>query len=145
MPTQPLPPQQVEMEMKHRLAALMIAVQHQAEAPLGDAHLSGDAVRHQEEVPKESIITLTRLKDRREVAAGNDQDVDWSLWVNVLEGHRFFVLVDDLGGMLPARDPTKETGGAHVPTSAIVHLARFPASLTQFLSCLPWRDPVVRQ
>jgi hypothetical protein len=47
--------------------------------------------------------------------------------------------------MLPARDPTKETGGAHVPTSAIVHLARFSASLTQFLSCLPWRDPVVRQ
>jgi len=119
MPTQPLPPQQVEMEMKHRLAALVIAVQHQAEAPLGDALLSGDAVRHQEEVPKEPIITLARLKDRREVAAGNDQDVDGGLRVNVLEGHRFFVLVDDLGGMFPLGDLAEETG-LHAQPSPLI-------------------------
>jgi len=119
MPTQPLSSQQVEVKVKDDLPAFAVAVQHQAKAPLGDALLSGDAVRHQEEVPEEPIITLARFKDRREVAAGNDQDVDGGLRVNVLEGHRFFVLVDDLGGMLPARDLTKETG-LHAEPSPLI-------------------------
>ena len=119
MPTQPLSSQQVEVEVKDDLPAFAVAVQYQAEAPLGDTLLSGDAVRHQEEVPKESIITLACIKERREMPAGNNQDVDRRLRVDVLEGHRFFVLVDDLGGMLPLGDLTKETG-LHAQPSPLI-------------------------
>ena len=105
--------------MKDDLPAFAVAVQHQAESPLGDPLLPGDAVRHQEEVPEEPIITLACIKERWKVSAGNNQDVDWSLRVDVLEGHRFFVLVDDLGEMLPLGDPTKETG-LHAQPSPLI-------------------------
>ena len=89
------------------MPAFAVAVQHQAESPLGDALLPGDVVRHQEEVSEESIITLACIKERREMPAGNNQDVDRRLRVDVLEGYGVIVLVDDLGRKLPLGDLTE--------------------------------------
>ena len=84
--------QQVEVEVKDDLPAFAVAVQYQAESPLGDPLLPGDAVRHQEEVSEKSIITLACIKERREMPAGNNQDVDGGLRVDVLEGYGVVVL-----------------------------------------------------
>src|SRR3972149_7568562 len=78
-PTQPLSSQQVEGKVKDDLPAFAVAVQHQAESPLGDPLLPGDVVRHQEEVSEESIITLACIKERREMPAGKNQDLGWGL------------------------------------------------------------------
>jgi hypothetical protein len=119
MPTQPLSSQQVEVEVKDDLPAFAVAVQYQAESALGDALLPGDAVRHQEEVSEESIITLASIKERWKVSAGNNQDVDRRLRVDVLEGYGFVVLVDDLGRKLPLNDLTEETGFHAQPSPLI--------------------------
>ncbi len=61
MPSKWSPSQQVEMQVKHRLPALAVTIQHQTKAPLSDSLLHRDAVRDQEEVPEELIITLLRV------------------------------------------------------------------------------------
>ena len=109
----------MEVEVKDDLPAFAVAVQYQAESPLGDALLPGDVVCHQEEVSEESIITLACIKERREMPAGNNQDVDRRLRVDVLEGYGVIVLVDDLGRKLPLNDLTEETGFHAQPSPLI--------------------------
>ena len=84
--------------MKHHLPTFAVAIQHHAEAPLGDTFLHGDAVRHQEEVSEQSIIALLSLQERREVSPWNYQNMDRGLRVDVFESHGLVVLVDDSTG-----------------------------------------------
>jgi len=109
----------VKVKVKDDLPAFAVAVQYQAESPLGDALLPGDVVRHQEEVSEESIITLVCIKERREMPAWNNQDVDGGLRVNVLEGYGVIILVDNLGRKLPLNDLTEETGFHAQPSPLI--------------------------
>ncbi len=121
--------------MKHRLPALAVAIQHEAEASFGDPFLPCNGVCHQEEVSEHPIITLVRVQERREVPAGNNQNMDRGLWADVFEGHGLVVLVDDLAGKLPTGDPTK-VAGLHARASAILCLALLSVSFAQFLSHL---------
>ena len=123
------------MQMKHRLPTLTVTIQHEAEASFGDPFLPCNGVCHQEEVTEHPIITLVRVQERREVPTGNNQNMDRGLWVDVFEGYRLVVLVDDLAGELPAGDPTKGAG-VHASTSAIICLALLSVSFAQFLSHL---------
>ena len=121
--------------MKHRLPTLTVTIQHEAEASFGDPFFPCNGVRYQEEVSEHSIIPLICVQERREVPAGNDQNMDGGLWVDVFEGYGLVVLVDDLAGKLPAGDPTKGAG-VHASTSAILGLAFLSVSFAQFLSHL---------
>ena len=90
--------------MEHRLSALAVAIDHQAEAPLRDSDLLCDTVCHQQEVPKQPIISLGRIEDGREVLTGNNQDMDRRLRVDVREGIDLVILVNRSGSYLSRED-----------------------------------------
>src|SRR5574337_473593 len=110
MPTEGPPTQQVKVQMVNRLPALAITIDHQAEAPIRDPDLSCDPVRHQQEVSEQPIIGLVRIEKGREMLTGNNQDMNGGLRVNVFEGNRLLVLIDNLPRTLTIGDLTKETG-----------------------------------
>jgi hypothetical protein len=84
------------MQVIHCLPAIAVAIDHQAETSIRDPNLSCDPVRHQQEVPKQSIISLIRIEECCKMLTGNNQDVDRGLRVNVFEGNRLLVLIHNL-------------------------------------------------
>ena len=123
----------MQMQMVYRLPTLAVTIDHQAEASIRDPDLSCDPVRHQQEVPEQSIISLVRIEECCEMLARNNQDMDRGLWVNVLKSDRLLVLIDNLPWTFSVGDLTKETG-IHSLALAVFRLALFPVALAQFPS-----------
>src|SRR5574337_911805 len=104
MPTERPSTQQVQMQMIHRLSAVAITIDHQAEAPLRNPDLLRDAVCHQQEVPQQPIISLGRIEDGREVLAGNNENMDRRLRVDIFEGDGLLVLIYNFTRTFPVDD-----------------------------------------
>ena len=135
MPTERPPAQQVEVQVIDRLAALAVTIDHQTEATIRDSDLSRDPVPHQQEMPEQSIIGLVRIEECRKMSAGNNQDMDRRLRVDVFEGNGLLVLIHNLALTFSAGDLTKQTG-IHTLTLSILRLALFSVTLAQFPSHL---------
>ena len=133
MPAEGPPTQQVQVQVIDCLPALAVTIDHQAEAPIRDSDLSCDPVRHQQKVPEQSIISLVRIEECREMLARNNQDMDGGLRVNVFKGDRLLVFIDNLPWTFSVGDLTKETG-IHSLALAVFRLALFPVALAQFPS-----------
>lgn len=133
MPTEGPPAQQVQVQMKHCLPAIAVTIDHQAEAPIRNPYLSCDPVRHQQEVAEQSIISLIRIEECREVLARNNQDMDGRLRVDVFEGDRLLVLKHNFARTFSVSDLAKEAG-IHVFALSILRLVLFPIAVAQFPS-----------
>lgn len=131
MPSEGAAAQQVEVQVIDRLSALAVTIDYDAEAPIRDPDLSRDPVRHQQQMPKQPIISLVRIDECRNVLTGHNQDVDRRLRVNIFKGDRLLVLIDNLPRPLTLGNLTKETG-LHALALSILRLALFSVTLTQF-------------
>lgn len=91
----------MKVEMRDGLSPIVSRVGHQSISTLLHAELPRDGAGGDEEAPREGFVSGPQLGHGGKVPARDEQDVDGSLLVQVMEGDELRLLVDD-----PGRDPT---------------------------------------
>src|ERR1035437_2452196 len=90
--------QDMAVQMRHSLAGIQTVVEHQAVAGLIQPQL----VRHlgslKQEMPEDLVIFRGGLGQTRDGLSGDNQDVRWGLWPDVVKGYHEVVLIDDRCG-----------------------------------------------
>jgi hypothetical protein len=94
------PGEKVIMEVPHRLAAVVVAVDDEAEAALGKSLLPGNLAGDKGNMPHEGGVFLGEIDNGGNVAAGDDQVVEGGLGGNIFYDDDGFVMVDDIPRML---------------------------------------------
>src|SRR3990172_9803434 len=105
----------MKMDVEHGLAGAVAVVNDHPVAALFKAFLGGDFPRDKEEVSHELPVRHGDAVNVRDMLFGNDERVDRRLGIDVLEGDRMLVLVDDRGRDLLFDDPAENAVrvGAH--------------------------------
>lgn len=122
------------MKVRNTLSAIRPGVGHQPKAAVGDALLRSQTRRRDPDAMHQPGVGLGDLAQGRQVMPRDDQEMDGSLRVDILNGNEVIVLIDPLGGNLAGDDPAKETVG-HFGTLRTVTLRtvrssfRFPPAL----------------
>ena len=86
----------MQMEVEHGLAGISSRVCHDAVTALRQSLLSCDVGTRDHEMSQEIGILIVAVLDCRHMLFGDDQRVDWGLGIDIIEGHRAIVLMDDL-------------------------------------------------
>jgi hypothetical protein len=97
------------MNVEHRLPCFAIAVEDRAITALGVAILLRERRRTPHHRSDQRIIDDAKVVQCLDVLSWNDQDVQWRLRVDVLEGDQLLVLVDDRPRDLARDDFAEET------------------------------------
>jgi hypothetical protein len=88
---------QMEMQVIHGLAAVCAGIDNDAIA-FAEAFVAGNLSSRLEKMAEEIAMLSTRVIERGNVFAGNDEDMDGRLRVKVSEGVTELVLIDGGGG-----------------------------------------------
>jgi len=98
----------MDVEVVDTLGALLAVVDDNPEAVRGDSLSLGHLLGDEEEVAEECLVLLwVGLGELGNGFPGDDQDVNWRLRVDVVEGDTVVILVNDLGGDLLPEDLAK--------------------------------------
>ena len=89
--------EQMEMEMVYGLAAIVSGVDDHAIASI-QLLPSGDLCCHSHEMPQQRSVLGQRLRLRRDVLFGNNQQVRRRLRVDIGKADAEFILVHSIGG-----------------------------------------------
>lgn len=100
------------MEMWHRFASIFPVIDDQAITSLLKTDQRGDFGCFEQQVSEHGLILAGGFRDARQRLAGDDEDVDGGLWLDVAEGHHDIVFVDDAGRDFAVTD-LLEDGFAH--------------------------------
>lgn len=75
---------------------------------------------HVHQMPQQVLLVLSRLGQLRQPipCLGNDEEMDGRLGGNVAKGQADVVLVDDVSGDFPGKDPVKNGGRVSVACSS---------------------------
>src|SRR5262245_27529070 len=103
--------QEVEVDVIDVLAALGTAVEVHPIPSLGEAFGFAEPARRQQAAPHRLDVAGLHRHDRRDVALGDDQQMNGSLRIDVPEGEDGVVLVLDIGWALPSHDLAEEAVG----------------------------------
>ncbi len=101
--------EEMKMEVVDGLAAVFSGVDDHAVA-FAEALVAGNQGRSVEKVTEEVAVLSVGIVERGKVLAGNDEDVDGRLRVNVREGVAELVLIDGSGGDGSLGDFAEEAG-----------------------------------
>lgn len=85
--------EQMDMDVKDRLAAVGICVDDDTIAVVGKAATAGDLSRSQKQMAEHRRIFFRGLIERIDMIARYDQDVRRGLWGNVVKGKAHIVLI----------------------------------------------------
>ena len=96
------------MEVPHRLAAVMVAVDDEAEAALGKSLLPGKFAGDKGNMPHEGGVFLGEIEDGGNVPTGNYQVVERGLGGDIFNDDDGLVTVDDLPRNLPGDDAAED-------------------------------------
>ena len=133
------------MQVADVLAALRPAVDREPVAALAEAHRLADAPGGEDQPPDQGRVTGLERQHRLDVAPGDDQQMDGRLRIDVAKREDLVVLVLDVGGTLPRRDPTEETGrggGQSMRSSRSPRISQKTRTMSG--SSWPVRDPSTR-
>src|SRR5690606_10417951 len=100
--------EQVNMQVRHRLAGMRTVVYDEAKA-IGELQLSGNHARGQEEMTEQRLVVGLGLADARDDLLGNDEQVYGRLRLDIVQDQAVLVLVLDSRRNL-ARDDSFEDG-----------------------------------
>src|SRR5690606_9249328 len=117
--------QQVQVDLEHGLAAVLVAVHDDAVTVFGEALLLRVARRGGGQPADHDRIVLADIVERGEVGLRHEQHVHRRLRRDVTERDQVLVLVDDVGRDLAADDPV-EDGLAHVASFVAVIVGADP-------------------
>ena len=96
------------MDVIDGLSRMGPAVADEAVPAFGDALLSGKLPRDQVDMAYEGGVIVSEVVRAADVLAGNDEDMDRRLGVDILERDDPLVLVDDRTRYLPGYDIAEE-------------------------------------
>ena len=99
----------------------------------------------EDQPPDQGRVTGLERQHRLDVAPGDDQQMDGRLRIDVAKREDLVVLVLDVGGTLPRRDPTEETGrggGQSMRSSRSPRISQKTRTMSG--SSWPVRDPSTR-
>ena len=100
--------EQVHVQVKDRLAGARAHVEHGSIAIL-DAALPSDLRRRELTLPDQLSVFGHRFLQPVDMPLGHDQNMGWSLRVDIVEREGMFVFVDFFGRDFPANDAAKQT------------------------------------
>ena len=102
----------VEMEVKHRLATIGVGVHHDAITFRRDSRLLRDIAGKSQQFPERPRIF--RIVERADVRRRDDQDMRGCLPIEVLEGQHAVAALHDRGWNLAGGNLAKDAIGAHI-------------------------------
>jgi hypothetical protein len=126
-PAKDPPAEQVQVQVRHCLAAGVLTVDHQAIAVLDQTELLRQPRRDEVQVPHQRLIVWRQVGVRGDLLARNDQHVDGGLGIDIVEGDTLIVLVDDPGWDFLAEDFEEQVRRQH-------EVAPFGAAATECLA-----------
>lgn len=88
--------QQMQMDVKHILTTLFIAVPDQSVATFRQPLLIGQFGGGQHHMTDQVSIVAVEVIKRCDVVFGNDQYVAWRLWTDVVKGEEPIVFIGDV-------------------------------------------------
>jgi hypothetical protein len=96
-PTQVSATENMQMEVEHGLAGIWSRVGHDTVTALGQSLLCCDLGTRDHELSQEIGVLIVTILDCRHMLFWDDQCVDRGLGIDIIEGHRAIVLMDNLG------------------------------------------------
>jgi hypothetical protein len=96
------------MQVEHRLSGPRAVVDHRAVSLRFQSSRAGELCRNEEKMAQQRRVFRLGLLERGQVFAGNHQQVDRRLRVNVCDRHGSVVFVNDLGGSLVVNDSAEK-------------------------------------
>jgi len=100
------------MEVRNRFSSIFSVIDDEAIPSLLKADQRGYLGGFEQQVSEHGLILAGGFRDARQRLAGDDEDVDGGLWLDVAEGHHEIVFVDDAGRDFAVTD-LLEDGLAH--------------------------------
>ena len=113
------------MEVRYRLTGILAVVGEYPVAALVDSLLGGNPRRKEQRVGGDDTLCRSQLTQCGEMPAGDHQNVDRRLWMEVTEGNAMFAFADELGSKFAQRDAAenavRDLGFAHARAAPLVH------------------------
>src|ERR1035441_2510790 len=108
------------VQVRHSLAGIRTVVEHQPVARLIQPQLVRHLSSLEQQMPKDLVVLRGGLGKARDGLSGDNQDVRWGLWPDVVKGHHEVVLINDRCGDF-ASDDLLEQRLAHRNSSHLLH------------------------
>ena len=96
------------MDVENGLAGGVVGVEHGPIAFVGVSLFLGNGRRRSLHRSNQRIVVSGEIVQGRDVAARNDQGVQWRLRVDIPDRHQFVILMDEASGDLPCDDLAEE-------------------------------------
>ena len=106
------PSQNMEMKMKHALAAMRTGVDDDAVPGVGNSLQFRNLVASQHQTPEQLTIRFLQFSNRGHMFSGNDERMCRRLGIDIVERDHYLVLIDKRRGNGP-RDDFAEDALAH--------------------------------
>src|SRR5689334_2290828 len=100
--------------MKHCLSAVGVSVDYDAISVVGDALLTRDLGRSQEQMAQGFPVIFICLIQRIKMFAWHDQNMDRGLGAYVIKSYAGVVFIDALGRNITRSNPAKQTIRTHI-------------------------------
>ena len=102
-------PNQVHVQVKHRLSSVGTNIKNSAVAVF-DSALARDVCRHKMTSAYQFSILYLCFFQTADVFLGNDEHMCWPLWIDVVECVGVLVFIDFLGGDFPTNNSAEQAG-----------------------------------
>jgi hypothetical protein len=103
----------MDMQVENSLTRVCAGVGDEAVSILGDAFFARDLLRHAEEVTDQRFVLRFEGADRFDVFVRHDEDMCLRYGVDIAEGGRFFISVDDIRFGFAEDDLAEDAGVGH--------------------------------
>jgi hypothetical protein len=107
------------MQVRYLLSSFNSAVDRQAITALSYALLLSQILSYDDHPPGKLMMVFSKLSRGCDVYLGYDKYMDRRLRMNIPEGQKVLILVDQIAGEFPGNDPAENTFIRHVPTPSI--------------------------
>ena len=102
------PAQDMEMKMKHTLAAMRTGIDDEAVPGIGNPLLFCDRITGRHQTPEEPDIRILKFGHRGHMFSGNNERMRRRLGIDIVERDHHIVLIDKHRGNGPRDDFAKE-------------------------------------
>ena len=99
----------MQVKVIYALASVGTTVSDQTVAALSNTLLDGELIGDRDHPPQQAVVLAADIANGFQVLIGNDLDVGWRLWVDVVKSGYHFVFVNDVCGSLARYDTAEDT------------------------------------
>jgi len=129
-------PNQVHVQVKHRLSSVATNIKNSAVAVF-DSALARDVCRHKMTSAHQFSILYLCFFQTADVFLGNDEHMGWSLWIDVVECIGVLVFIDFFGGDFATNNSAEQTvihGASSKPSNLSFEFGRSGKTVSRSLT-----------